>query len=325
MQVKRRGLLGASGALLLSSGARGQPVSGWPNRPIRLVVPFAAGGAADSAARAITPRLGEILGQIFVVENRTGASGSVGGAAVATAAPDGYTLLLDASSHLVNPELMRGLPFDYVTGFTPVSRVASFPGMLAVKQGFPARTVTEFVAIAKKRPGAVSVGTQGNATAGHLGLIEFAKRAGIEVIHVPYRGGADAARDLAAGTVDAVFTTTVSAGPIVDAGRAHALAVATLQRVPSRPDVPTLDESGFAGFDTNEWAGLFGPARLPAEVAQRLHAALVEALTDPGVRTRLDQIGALPVGSSPGDFARFVEEGRKRMVALVREAGITLD
>src|SRR5215218_4219370 len=169
MQVSRRGLLGAGGALLLGSGAKAQPASGWPNRPIRMVVPFAPGGAGDTAARAITPRWGEKLGQIFVVENRPGAGGSVGGAAVAAATPDGYTLMLDASSHLVNPALMRGLPFDYVTGFTSVSRVASFPGMLAVKQGFPARTVAEFVAVAKKRPGAVSVGTQGNATAGHLG------------------------------------------------------------------------------------------------------------------------------------------------------------
>jgi len=233
--------------------------------------------------------------------------------------------MLDASSHLVNPALMRGLPFDYRTGFSPISQVVTFPGMLAVKTGFPARTVAEFVAAAKARPGEVSVGTQGNATAGHLGLLQLAKREGIDVIHVPYRGGAEAARDLAAGTVDGIFTTTVSAGPIVDAGRAHALAVATLQRVPSRPDVPTLDESGFPGFDSNEWSGLFGPAGLPAEITQRLHATLVETLADPGVRARLDQIGALPVGSPPEDFARFVREGRTRMAALVREAGVTLD
>jgi len=324
MEFTRRGVLGGAGAMLMAAGARAQQAAPWPARPIRLLVPFAAGGAADSAARAITPRMAERLGQNFVVENRTGASGSVGGAVVAQAAPDGYTLLWDASSHLVNPALMRGLTFDY-TAFVPISLVVTFPGMLAVKSGFPAQNVAEFVAAAKARPGAISVGTQGNATAGHLGLLQFARRAGIEVIHVPYRGGADAARDLAAGSVDAVFTTTVSAGPIVDSGRARALAVTTLERVPSRPDVPTLHESGFPGFNSNEWAALFGPHGLPAEIVDRLHAALTEALADAAVRQRLDQIGAVPVGSAPADFARFVREGREQMAQLVREANIRLD
>lgn len=197
--------------------------------------------------------------------------------------------------------------------------------MLAVKAAFPASSVAEFVTLAKARPGQISVGTQGNATAGHLGLLQFARRAGIEVIHVPYRGGADAGRDLAAGNVDAVFTTTVSAGPIVDSGRARALAVATISRVPSRPDVPTLNESGFPGFDLNEWTGLFGPAGLPGTIVRRLHETLTEALADPGVRARLDQIGALPIGATPQEFARFVQEGRQRMATLVREAGISLD
>lgn len=318
----RRGLLAGAGAALLPVGARAQ--ADWPNRPIRLVVPFAAGGAADSAARAITPVMAQRLGQGIVVENRTGAGGSVGGGAVAAAAPDGYTLLWDASSHLVNPALMRGLPFDYA-GFTPVSLVVTFPGVLAVKADFPARSVAEFVALAKQRPGAISVGTQGNATAGHLGLVQFSRRAGIEVIHAPYRGGADAARDLAAGAIDAAFITTVSAGPVVDSGRARFLAVATLARVPSRPDVPTLAESGFPGFDSNEWAALFGPGGLPQPIVAKLSEALAAALADDGVKQRLAQIGAVPVGSRPAEFARFVRDGREQMAALVREAGIRLD
>ncbi|MCB4822985.1 Bug family tripartite tricarboxylate transporter substrate binding protein [Roseicella aerolata] len=326
MHVTRRGLLAGAGAALLPMGARaqGDAASLWPNRPIRLVVPFAAGGAADSAARAITPLMAQKLGQSFVVENRTGAGGSVGGAAVAQAAPDGYTLLWDASSHLVNPALMRGLPFDYA-GFTPVSLVVTFPGALAVKQDFPARTVAEFIALAKARPGAISVGTQGNATAGHIGLLQFCKQAGIEVIHAPYRGGADAARDLAAGAIDATFSTTVSAGPVVDSGRARFLAVTSLARVPSRPEVPTLAENGFPGFDSNEWAALFGPGGMPQPIVAKLHAALAEALADAGVRQRLAQLGAVPVGSPPAEFARFVREGREQMATLVREAGIRLD
>lgn len=335
--VRRRGLLAGAGAALLPAGARAQgdppapdsapvstpsPVQG-PGRPIQLVVPFAAGGAADSAARAITPVMAQALGQGIVVENRTGAGGSVGGGAVAQAAPDGTTLLWDAS-HLVNPALMRGLPFDYAR-FTPVSLVVTFPGVLAVKQDFPATTVAAFVAQARARPGTISVGTQGNATAGHVGLLQFCRRAGIEVIHAPYRGGADAARDLAAGAIDAVFITTVSAGPLVDSGRARFLAVATLDRVPSRPEVPTLAESGYPGFDSNEWAALFGPGGLPQPVVAALHAALRRALADAGVRQRLAQIGAVPVGSAPADFARFVQDGRAQMATLVREAGIRLD
>jgi tripartite-type tricarboxylate transporter receptor subunit TctC len=322
MDATRRGLLAGAGTMLLPAAARAQ--ADWPNRPIRLVVPFAAGGAADSAARAITPVMAQKLGQTIVVENRTGAGGSVGGGAVAAAPGDGYTLLWDASSHLVNPALMKGLPFDYA-GFVPVSLVVSFPGVLAVKADFPGRSVAEFIRQAKERPGAISVGTQGNATAGHVGLLQFCRRAGIEVIHAPYRGGADAARDLAAGAIDAVFITTVSAGPIVDSGRARFLAVATLERVPSRPDVPTLAESGFPGFNSNEWAALFGPAGTPAPIVARLHAALAESLQDAGVKHRLAQIGAVPVGSAPADFARFVREGRDQMAALVKEAGIRLD
>ncbi|MFC7473174.1 Bug family tripartite tricarboxylate transporter substrate binding protein [Dankookia sp. GCM10030260] len=321
MHATRRGLLAGAATTALAVPSR---AADWPARPIRLMVPFAAGGAADSAARAITVVMAQRLGQTIVVENRTGAGGSVGAAAVAAAPGDGYTLLWDASSHLVNPALMKALPFDYAS-FVPVSLVVRFPGVLAVKADFPGRSVAEFIRQAKARPGAISVGTQGNATAGHVGLLQFTRRAGIEVIHAPYRGGADAARDLAAGAIDAVFITTVSAGPIVDSGRARFLAVTTLERVPSRPDVPTLAESGFPGFESNEWAALFGPAGTPAPVVARLHAALAEALADPAVKHRLALIGAVPVGSAPADFARFVREGRAQMATLVQEAGIRLD
>uniref|UniRef100_UPI0027DF02DA Bug family tripartite tricarboxylate transporter substrate binding protein n=1 Tax=Falsiroseomonas oryziterrae TaxID=2911368 RepID=UPI0027DF02DA len=317
MTLTRRPALGA--ALALPVAARAQPA--WPQRSIRLVVPFAAGGAADSAARVLTPRMGERLGQGFVVENRTGASGSLGGAEVARA-NDGHTFLWDASSHIVNPSLLRGLPFDYATAFTPISLVVTFPSAIAVKNDFPARTLAEFVAAAKARPGQLTVGTQGNATAGHLGLAAFSRAAGIEVVHVPYRGGAAAAQDLAAGSLDAVFTTLVSAGPVVDGGRARFLGVGTLTRVESRPDVPTIAESGFAGFESNEWAGLFGPAGTPQAVVAALHGALAEAIADPALRARLVQIGCVPVASSPAEFSRFVTEGRAAMATLVREANI---
>ena len=320
MTISRRlSLAGIAGLALSPLAARAQ--GAWPQRSIRLVVPFAAGGAADSAARVLTPRMGERLGQGFVVENRTGASGSLGGHEVARAT-DGHSFLWDASSHIVNPSLLRGLPFDYATAFTPISLVVTFPSAVAVKNDFPARTLAEFIAAAKARPGTITVGTQGNATAGHLGLVAFARAAGIEVIHVPYRGGAAAAQDLAAGAIDAVFTTLVSAGPVVDGGRARFLGVGTLTRVESRAAVPTIAEQGFAGFESNEWAGLFGPAGTPASVVDAMYRALSVAIADPTLRARLVQIGCVPVASRPADFARFVTEGRAAMATLVREANI---
>ncbi|WP_296577969.1 tripartite tricarboxylate transporter substrate binding protein [Phreatobacter sp.] len=317
--TRRATIAAAAGLALAPFAARAQ--GAWPQRPIRLIVPFSAGGAADSAARVLTGHMGERLGQRFVVENRTGASGSLGGAETARAT-DGHTFLWDASSHIVNPSLLRGLTFDYATAFTPISLVVTFPSAIAVKADFPARTLGEFVAAAKAQPGKLTVGTQGNATAGHIGLVAFARAAGIEVIHVPYRGGAAAAQDLATGALDAVFTTLVSAGPVVDSNRARFLAVGTLTRVESRPDIPTIAEQGFAGFESNEWAGLFGPAGTPAPVVTALYDALAEAIAQPALRERLVQIGCVPVASRPDAFARFVTEGRAAMATLVREANI---
>ena len=293
------------------------------SRPIRIVVPFAAGGAADSATRAVVPGLSARLGQPVVVENRTGAGGSLGGGEVARAAPDGHTLLMDASSHLVNPALLRGLNFDYATAFVPVTLVASFPQVLAVKSELPARTLAEFIALARRQP--LNIGTQGNATAGHIGLVQFTQAAGIEVQHVPYRGGADAARDLAAGTLDGTFITMLSAGPIVDGGRARFLAVSAVERVALRPEVPTFAEAGTPGITLSEWVALFAPAATPAALLAQLHAAVVATLAEPEVRARLAQLAAVPVGNAPAEFARFVSDGRAEMAALVRAANIRIE
>jgi len=311
----------AAGILAMPLAARGVRAQAWPARTIRIVVPFAAGGAADSVARTVFPRVSELLGQTIVIENRTGAGGSIGAGAVAQAAGDGYTWLFDASSHLVNPALLRNLPFDYAA-FVPCSQVASFPQAIAVKDSFPARTLAELIAAAKARPGELSFGTQGNATAGHLALELFQRRAGIRLTHVPYRGGADAARDLAAGNVDGVLITALSAGPIVQSGRARMLAVTVTERLANWPDVPTLAESGFEGFDMSEWVGLFAPAGTPAPVVSRMHATVAETLKEAVVRERLAALGAVPWGTDPESFGRFVREGRGTMARLVREAGI---
>ena len=322
MPLHRRALIASAATLPFAAPARAQS---WPSRPVRVVVPFAAGGAADSAARTILPRMAERLSATFVVENRTGAGGSIGGGEVVRSAADGYTLLWDASSHIVNHALLRGLTFDYTTAFLPISQVCTFPQVVAVKQDFPARDIAAFIAAAKAQPNTINMGTQGNATAGHLGLARFAREAGIEVQHIPYRGGADAARDLAAGNLDGVFITALSARPVVESGRARFLAVATARRQPNLPDVPTLAESGLPGFDVSEWVGLFAPVGTPAAIANRLHEALAAALAEDEVRARLDRLGAVPVGNAPADFARFVTEGRAAMAALVREANIRIE
>ncbi len=316
--MKRRILL----ALPLAMPALAQT---FPSRTIRLVVPFAAGGAADSAARAIFPRASEKLGQPVVVENRTGAGGSLGGYEVARSPADGHTLLFDASSHLVNPHVIRNLPFDYATAFAPISQVVTFPQVLAVKNDLPVDSLAGFINLAKARPGQLSVGTQGNATAGHLGLVQLSRAAGIELTHAPYRGGADAARDLAAGALDAVFITMLSARPIVDSGRARFLAVANANRTTLRPLVPTFAESGLPGVAISEWASLFAPAGTPDAVLLSLFGAVREALALAELRERLAGLGAEPVGSSPEVFSRFVTEGRAEMGRVVREANIRLD
>ena len=305
--------------LLLPAATRAQGFA----RPIRIVVPFAAGGAADSATRAIAPGLSQRLGQTVVVENRTGAGGSLGGGEVARAAPDGHTLLMDASSHLVNPALLRGLSFDYATAFAPVTLVTTFPQVLAAKNDLPARTLAEFLALARRQP--LNVGTQGNATAGHVGLVQFTRAAGIEVQHVPYRGGADAARDLAAGTLDGTFITMLSAGPIVDGGRARFLAVSAAERVALRPEVPTFAEAGTPGITISEWNALFAPAGTPPTLLNQLHAAVAATLAEPEVRARLAQLAAVPVGNPPAEFARFVADGRRDMAALVSAANIRIE
>jgi tripartite-type tricarboxylate transporter receptor subunit TctC len=241
----------------------GSGAAGLACAPIRWVVAFAAGGAADTAARAAGAKVGEILGQSVVIENRTGGNALIAAAAVLQSPADGYSFLVDAANQLTNPVLMRELPFDYRTAFAPVSQIASFPQVVAVRHDFPARTIEEFIAYAKDRPGTVSYGTPPAAGMAHLAGAQFQRLAGIRLVHAPYRGGADAARDIAAGVVDAVVITTSSIRPPVQAGRARILAVTSARRAAAYPDVPTLAERGFPGFDMNDWNGLFAAAGAP--------------------------------------------------------------
>jgi tripartite-type tricarboxylate transporter receptor subunit TctC len=241
---------------------------------------------------------------------------------VARAAPDGHTLFVDASPQTVNHVLLRGLPFDYAIAFTPISQVIVLPQIMIVPNTFPARTLAEFIAYAKARPGQLSYASSGNATASHLGTELFLRRAGLQVVHVPYRGGTPALQDLLGGNVAFLFGTVSSSLQLVRDGRVRALGVTTAQRIPPLPEVPTIAEQGFPGYELNEWNGLFAPAGLPAPIVARCHEAVRAALADATVRQRVEALGAIPVGSDQASFARFMTEQRDQMGRLVREIGL---
>ena len=320
MPLHRRLLLGAA-LIPLCRPALAQQ---FPSQTIRLIAPFPPGGGTDTVARLLLPHLIARLGQNIVVENRSGAGGSIGSGEVARSAPDGHTLLLDAMSHVVNPTLMPGLPFDYTTAFAPITQLTLQPQMLVVPAASPFQTLAELVSAAKARPESLSYATSGNGTGSHLAMVEFARLAGIEVVHVPYRGGGPAMTDLLAGNVGAAFASVAAAAGHVQSGRLRALAAAGRQRIGSLPDVPTVAEQGFVGFDFDEWNGLWATAGTPPFALQRLHDAAIFALAQPDVRARMAQIGIVPMGTSREAFGEFLVAQRERAARLIRAANITL-
>ena len=316
----------ALGAVLLALPAlhtrRAEAQPTWPSRPIRLLAPYTPGGGVDTTARLLATPMGAALGQPVVVENRPGAGGSLGAGELARSAPDGHTIMVDALAHVVNPFVLRGLPFDYGTAFAPISEVVVLPQILVVDPAkVPARSVSEFVAWAKGQPN-LSYGSSGNATAAHLAAALFLQRAGLDIQHVPYRGGTAALQDMMSGSTAFVFGTVSSSIQLVRDGRLRALGVTTATRIPPLPDIPTIAEQGFAGYELNEWNGLYAPARTPQPVVQRLFEASKAALADDTVKQRLEALGAIPVGTDPATFAAHVAAQRAAMAEIVRSAKI---
>ena len=296
----------------------------WPKGPIRWVVAFAAGGAADTVARNIALRVSEIVGQQVIIDNRTGGNAVVAANAVLQAPRDGQTFLVDAANQITNPLLIKDLPFDYQQTWIPVTQLSSFPQVVAVKDDFAAKTIQEYVAAAKAKPGTISYGTPPAAGMGQMAGEELQRRAGIKLIHAPYRGGADAARDIGAGAIDSVIITTSSIRPPLAAGRVRILAVTSLKRTAAFPNVPTLAESGYPGFDLNDWNGLFAATGTPAALIDRMQAVVAEAIKDPKVRERLDPSGAELVASTPAGFKAWLDGQRTLLTGLVKDAGIKL-
>lgn len=296
----------------------------WPDKPIRMVVPYAAGGGADNTARIVAQQMSAALGQQIVIDNRPGAGGVIGADNVAKAAADGYTVLYDASAFSVNPSL-RKLPFDAAKDFIPVSLVATAPQILVVPENAPYKTVAEFLDFARKNPGKLSFASAGGGTGSHLAGEALNEQAKVNLMHVPYKGGAPALTDLMGGQVSAYFGNVASTLSYVKSGKLRALAVSSTKRVPALPDTPTLGESGLPGYNVVEWNGVFLPKGTPADIVQKLGKAVQAAVNDPTVHQKLLQLGLEPAGTTPEAFARFVQDETGRVSALVRARNIRVD
>jgi putative tricarboxylic transport membrane protein len=281
----------------------------YPSRSIHLIVPYAAGGAADSVARVLAKRVGQALGQTIVVENRGGGGSIVGTEFVNKSEPDGYTLLLGQSGPIsINPAVYKSLPYDPVKDFAPISLTTTYPYLMVVSPALGVKTLKEFVALAKSKPGALNYGTTGVGAANHLVAELFDSKAGIRMTHIPYRGTALAVADLLAGQVQVVFSDPISALPHVNSGALIALAVTSRDRSPIAPGVPTMSESGYPGFDAVGWHGILAPSRTPSWIVARLNAEIVEALRDPETKALLESQAMQIVGSSPEAFAKFIKQ-----------------
>ncbi|WP_198087356.1 tripartite tricarboxylate transporter substrate binding protein [Variovorax sp. E3] len=296
----------------------------WPEKPIRMVVPYAAGGGADNTARIVAQQMSAALGQQIVIDNKPGAGGVIGADNVSKAAGDGYTVLYDASAFSVNPSL-RKLPFDAAKDFIPVSLVATAPQILVVPENAPYKTVAEFLDFARKNPGKLSFASAGGGTGSHLAGEALNEQAKVNLMHVPYKGGAPALTDLMGGQVSAYFGNVASTLGYVKSGKLRALAVSSARRVPGLPDTPTLAESGLPGYNVVEWNGVFLPKGTPADIVQKLGKAVQAAVNDPTVHQKLLQLGLEPAGSTPEAFSKFVRDETGRVSALVRARNIRVD
>ena len=295
----------------------------YPDRPIRLIAPFPAGGLADVLARAVGDELSKSFGQPVIVENRTGAGGNVGADAVAKAAPDGYTLMMSSAGILTaNQFLYATMPFDPEKDFVPVSNVADMPMMVVVNPNVSAKTLQELVALARANPGKLNFGSPGIGTTGHLGLALFMHAANIKLTHVPYRGAAPAMTDLLAGQIDGVVDNPPTVLPQIQGGRLRALAVAAKQRMTLLPDLPTAAEAGVPGYEASSWFGVMAPAGTPPAIVAKLHNAIATALSQPAVRERFAKTGARLLGNSPEEFAQQIKSDRKMWGELIRAADI---
>lgn len=299
-------------------------LAAWPDKPIRMVVPYAAGGGADNTARVVAQQLGVTLGQTIIIDNRPGAGGVIGAEYVSKAAADGYTVLFDASAFSVNPSL-RKLPFDALKDFIPVSLVATAPQILVVPSNAPYKTISEFLDYVRKNPTQLSFASAGGGSASHMAGETLNELAKVNLVHVPYKGGAPALTDVMGEQVSMYFGNAASTLGYVKAGKLRGLAVSSTKRMPDLPNTPTLAESGLTGFNVIEWNGVFLPKGTSADIVQHLSKSVQAAVNDPKVKSKLLNLGLVPAGTTPDEFNTFVKAEINRVGALVKARNIKVD
>jgi tripartite-type tricarboxylate transporter receptor subunit TctC len=321
--LSRRGLLAAATLPWLPAVTRAQPA--WPARPIRIIATFPPGGFADTIGRILTPHLSTALGQTVVIENRAGAGGSIGADVVAKSPPDGYTLVLShASPHGIAPGIYPTLPYDPVRDFTHIAFICDTPNILMVPAASPYRTLAEYVAAAKARPGAIRYGSSGVGSTTHLMGELFNSVASIKLDHVPYRGSAPSLQDMLAGAIESMFDPITTNTELMKGGTVRVLAISSPRRIPQFPDVPTFAEQGFAKMTTSTWLGLSGPKGMAAPVVARLNAEMAKAVAQPDVRARLDQLASFPSDGvmTPEAYTEFVARFATEWTAISKAAGV---
>ena len=324
MKLHRREFLHlAAGAAALPAVSRTAVAQAYPSRPVRLVVPFAAGGPTDIVARLTGQWLSERLGQQFIIENRPGAGGTIGSRLMLDAQPDGYTILMSSvSTHAIGPHLYATPPYDPMKDFTAISEVSFTPTVLMASNTLQVSTLKEFIALAKARPGKLNYGSSGVGTQFHLSGELLKQLAGIDMVHVPYKGTALVYPDLFSGQISIMFDTLSVAIPFIKAGRVKALGITGAKRAPALPEVPTIAEAGLAGFSADLWLGIWAPAKLPREITDKLSSDIAKLLKLPDVRERLAAQGMEPVGSTPAQFAEFVRRENAQWSKVVKSAGV---
>lgn len=297
----------------------------YPTKPIRLIIPFAPGGGTDLTGRAIAQKLSESLGQTVVADNRAGANGTIGADLAAKAPPDGYTISMISSSHSVNPSLMKRLPYDLITDLAPITQATTQPYALVVHPSVPAKSVKELIALAKAKPGTLNYGSSGTGGLSHLSGALLSHLAGIDINHVPYKGGSPAMIDVISGQIQMLYSTILQSHAHIAAGRLRPLAVTTAKRSRAMPDLPTMAEAGVKGYEVAGWYGVVGPAKLPRPIVTRLNQEIVRALRMPDVAEKMAADGSEPMGTTPEQFGAHIKAEVAKWRDLIQKSGIRAD